>query len=191
MHFYKVRKWIDMYTWGKYNRNAIVVEQMSLQAKNASRKWYLQIVEKLKELNFQTCKYDSGLYFLIKNGKTYRDRSITCWWLFACRNELKYCYSSTTSRMFQNWQIRNKRIYVERVSIVPRWRRHQIKSKQICEERSNSNNRCKTEEDRKQEINNNMEELSLLRQMTGVVNWTARATCPDLKCVSKRYADCW
>ena len=147
--------------------------------KDASRKWYLRVVEKLKELGFQTSKYDSGLFFLIKDGKMigivalhvddflhagskyFNDVILTQ--LLGC---FKVGKSEKKEFMYTGFQLSQNKEgikldqhkYVKNV-VIPTIDVAQMK-------------------DRERDMN--AEELSLLRQMTGVVNWTARATRPDL-----------
>ena len=147
--------------------------------KDASRKWYLRVVEKLKNLGFQTSCYDSGLFFLIKDekligivalhvddflhagSKYFNDKIMPQ--LLGCfkvgKSETKefmytgfYMKQDTTGvRIDQNKYVRNVQIPTIDVQ--------QMK-----------------ERDREM----SQDELTLLRQMTGIVNWAARATRPDL-----------
>ena len=147
--------------------------------KDASRKWYLRVVEKLKELDFQTSKYDSGLFFLHKDGKligivalhvddflhagsTYFNTVILPQ-LMACfkvgKSESKeFMYTGFYLKQDSTGIVIDQHKYVKNV-VVPTIDVSQMKN-------------------REREMN--QEELSLLRQITGIVNWTARATRPDL-----------
>ncbi len=147
--------------------------------KDASRKWYLRVVEKLKELDFQTSKYDSGMFFLIKDGKLIGIVALHVddflhagseYFNNVILKQLLGCFkigkSESKEFMYTGFQLTqdnegirlDQKKYVENV-VIPTIDIALMK-------------------DRDREMN--MEELSLLRQMTGVVNWTARATRPDL-----------
>ena len=147
--------------------------------KDASRKWYLKVVNKLKELDFKTSKYDSGMFYLLKDGKligivalhvddflhagSKYFNTIILPQLLGC---FKVGKSETKEFMYTGFYLKqtkegirlDQNKYVQNV-VIPI-----IDVKQM--------------KDREREMNH--EELSLLRQITGVVNWTARATRPDL-----------
>ena len=147
--------------------------------KDASRKWYLRVTEKLKELGFQTSKYDSGMFFLIKDGKLIGLVALHVDDFLHAGNphfntvilpQLLDCFkvgkSESREFMYTGFYLKqdetgiqlDQHKYVRNV-VIPT-----IDVKQM--------------KDRDREMN--QEELSLLRQITGIVNWTARATRPDL-----------
>ena len=147
--------------------------------KDASRKWYLRVVTKLKELDFQTSKYDSGLFFLIKDGELigivalhvddflhagnqYFNSTILTQ-LLGCfkvgkSEEREFMYTGFYLKQSNDGIQIDQNKYVQNV-IIPTVDIKQMK-------------------DREREMD--QEQLSLLRQLTGIVNWTARATRPDL-----------
>ena len=147
--------------------------------KDASRKWYLRVLEKLKELDFQTSKYDSGLFFLIKDGKLIGIVALHVDDFLHAGNEyfnsvilpkLLGCFKVGKSEkrefMYTGFYLKqeedgiqiDQKKYVQNV-VIPTVDVKQMK-------------------DRQRDMN--QDELSLLRQITGIVNWTARATRPDL-----------
>ena len=147
--------------------------------KDASRKWYLRVVDKLKELDFDTCKFDSGMFFLFKNGRLigivalHVDDFLHAGDSFFNKEiipQLLGCFkvgkSEAREFMYTGFFLKqtdqgirlDQNKYVRNVTIPA------IDVRQM--------------KDKEREMN--QEELSLLRQMTGVVNWTARATRPDL-----------
>ena len=147
--------------------------------KDASRKWYLRVLEKLKELKFQTSKYDSGMFFLIKDnkligivalhvddflhaGSPYFNKTILPQ-LLGC---FKVGKSESREFMYTGFYLKqdNTGIQIDQHKYVDNVTVPVIDVKQM--------------KDREREMN--QEELSLLRQMTGIINWTARATRPDL-----------
>ena len=147
--------------------------------KDASRKWYLRVVDKLKELKFDTCKFDSGMFFLFRDGKLIGIVALHVDDFLHAGNQffnqeimpqLLGCFkvgkSESREFMYTGFFLKqtdqgirlDQNKYVRNVTIPA------IDVRQM--------------KDKEREMN--QEELSLLRQMTGVVNWTARATRPDL-----------
>ena len=156
-----------------------LLEKCLYGLKDASRKWYFRVVNKLKELGFKTSHYDSGLFYLIKDGKLigliglHVDDFLHCGdrhFNEVVMKQVLSCFKVGKSEardflytgfhMFQTEDgIRiDQDKYVRNVKI-PTIDVQQLK-------------------DKKREMN--QDELTLLRQLTGVVNWTARATRPDL-----------
>ena len=147
--------------------------------KDASRKWYLKVVEKLKKLGFKTSVYDSGVFYLIKDGKLigivalhvddflhagneYFNRVVMPQ-VLAC---FKVGKSETREFMYTGFFMKQTEqgIRIDQDKYVKNVKIPMVDVQQL--------------KDRKREMTH--EELTLLRQLTGVVNWTARATRPDL-----------
>ena len=147
--------------------------------KDASRKWYLRVVEKLKKLGFQTSCYDSGMFFLIKDGilqgivalhvddflhsgnKYFNEEILPQ--LLSC---FKVGKSETKEFMYTGFFLKQDASGV-RIDQNKYVRNVQIPTIDVQQMK---------ERDRAM----NQDELTLLRQMTGIVNWAARATRPDL-----------
>ena len=147
--------------------------------KDASRKWYLKVVDKLKKLDFQTSHYDSGLFYLLKDNKLIGIVALhvddflhagTPYFNKTIMPQVLSCFkvgkSESRDFMYTGFHLKQTdegvRIdqdkYVRNVNI-PAIDLQQLK-------------------DRKREMK--QDELTLLRQITGIVNWAARATRPDL-----------
>ena len=147
--------------------------------KDASRKWYLRVLGKLKELDFQVSKYDAGLFYLIKDGKLVGIVALHVDDFLHAGNryfntvvlpQLLGCFkvgkSESREFMYTGFYLKqdkqgirlDQNKYVRNVVIPP------IDVKQM--------------KDRTRDMN--QEELTLLRQITGIVNWTTRSTRPDL-----------
>ena len=161
------------------NNKLWLLEKCLYGLKDASRKWYFRVVTKLKELGFKTSHYDSGMFYLIKDdklvglvalhvddflhsGDSYFNKVIIPQ-LLSCfkvgKSEARdFLY--TGFRMCQTDEgVRiDQQKYVDKV-VFPTIDLQQLKDK---------NREMK------------QEELTLLRQLTGIVNWAARATRPDL-----------
>ncbi len=147
--------------------------------KDASRKWYLKVVEKLKQLGFKTSCYDSGMFFLIKDGKLigivalhvddflhtgndYFNRVIMPQ-VLAC---FKVGKSESREFMYTGFYLKQSDygIRIDQDKYVKNVKIPVVDLQQL--------------KDRKREMT--QDELTLLRQLTGIVNWAARATRPDL-----------
>ena len=163
----------------KLNNQLWLLEKCLYGLKDASRKWYFRVLKKLKELGFKTSHYDSGLFYLIKDdtligmialhvddflhaGSNYFNAVIMPQLLscFKVGKSESRDFLYTGFRMCQTTEgvEIDQKNYVDKVSI-PKIDLDQLK-------------------DRNRDMN--QEELTLLRQLTGIVNWTARATRPDL-----------
>ena len=147
--------------------------------KDASRKWYLRVVAKLKQMEFKTCCYDSGLFYLIKDdiligiialhvddflhaGSKYFEEEVmpqvlSCFKVGKCE-ERDFMYTGFRLKQTEQGVRIDQEKYITNVNIPT------IDTQQL--------------KDRKREMS--QEELTLLRQLTGIVNWAARATRPDL-----------
>ncbi len=147
--------------------------------KDASRNWYLRVVKKLKELGFKISCYDSGMFFLHKDGKligmvalhvddflhsgTQYFEKVIMPQVLSCfkvgkSEEKDFMYTGFCLKQTEEGVRIDQNKYVTNVNI-PVIDLQQLK-------------------DRKREMS--LDELTLLRQLTGIVNWTARATRPDL-----------
>ena len=147
--------------------------------KDASRKWYFRVLNKLKELGFQQAFCDKAVFFLIKDNKLlgvialhvddflhagdpYFNKTI----LPQILSVFKVGKSETRVFMYTGFQLKqdNEGITLDQEKYV---RNVQIPNVDI-----------KLLKEKKREMNQT--ELTLLRQLTGMVNWAARATRPDL-----------
>ena len=147
--------------------------------KDASRKWYLRVVKKLKELDFKTSHYDSGLFYLVKDGELIgiialhvddflhagnqffneqiMPQVLSCFKVGKSESR-DFLYTGFHMKQSEDGVTIDQDRYIKNVTI-PAIDLQQLK-------------------DRKRDMN--QEELSLLRQLTGIVNWAARATRPEL-----------
>ena len=147
--------------------------------RDASRQWYTRVEDVLTKLGFEKCTYDSGLFFLMKDdelealvglhvddflnaGGEYFHNTI----LPQILNTFMVGKSERGSFMYTGFQLNQDKNgvtldqsdYVEGISIpvLDPQRMKQTKADMT------------------------FEELSLLRKMTGQLNWTVRSTRPDL-----------
>ena len=147
--------------------------------RDASRQWYTRVDSVLSKLGFEKCTYDSGLFYLMKDGKLealiglhvddflnaggeYFHSKI----LPQILDTFKVGKSERGSFMYTGFQLNQDKHgvlldqseYVEGLSIptIEAARMRQLKEEMT------------------------FDELSLLRKMTGQLNWTVRSTRPDL-----------
>ena len=147
--------------------------------RDASRQWYTKVENVLVSLGFQKCTYDSGLFYLIINDKLealiglhvddflnsggeYFHNTI----LPQILNAFKVGKSERGNFMYTGFQLSqddegvflDQSEYVESITIptIDAARMRQLKEDMT------------------------FDELSLLRKMTGQLNWTVRSTRPDL-----------
>ncbi len=147
--------------------------------KDASRQWYFKVVNKLKELGFQKSFCDKGVFFLIKDNKLigfialhvddflhagdqYFNKVIMPQVLAA----FKVGKSETRDFLYTGFRIRqgDNCIKVDQEKYTKNVQIPSVDLKQL--------------KDKKREMNQG--ELTLLRQLTGIVNWAQRSTRPDL-----------
>ena len=147
--------------------------------KDASRKWYFKVVNKLEELGFQKSFSDSGVFYLIKDnkligfvalhvddflhaGSPYFNKEIMTKLLEDFKvgksEAREFLYTGIRIQQHENYIKADQDKYIRNVQIP------NIDLKEL--------------KDKKREMN--QEELTLLRQLTGIVNWAQRATRPDL-----------
>ena len=147
--------------------------------RDASRQWYTRVEGVLLRLGFEKCTYDSGLFFLMKDGKLealvglHVDDFLNAGGIFfhevilpEILNTFKVGKSETGSFMYTGFQLEqdqngvtlDQSEYVEGLNIptIDAVRMKDLKSEMT------------------------FDELSLLRKMTGQLNWTVRSTRPDL-----------
>ena len=147
--------------------------------RDASRQWYTRVESVLTNLGFEKCTYDSGLFYLIRNGQlealvglhvddflnaggTYFHEVI----LKEILNTFKVGKSECGVFMYTGFQLNQDKRgvtldqseYVEGITMPTI---DAARMRQLKEEMS-------------------FDELSLLRKMTGQLNWTVRSTRPDL-----------
>ena len=147
--------------------------------KDASRQWYFKVVGKLNEMNFRKSFSDKGVFFLIKDNKLIGIVALHVDDFLHCGNEyfnkvimtkvlsiFKVGKSETRDFMYTGFRIRqdNKSIKVDQEKYIKNVQIPALDLGQL--------------KDKKRDMNQN--ELTLLRQLTGMVNWAQRATRPDL-----------
>ena len=147
--------------------------------KDASRKWYMRLQTKLKELGFTKSPLDKGLFYLIKDGILIGVVGIHVDDFFYAGTDefiekvmpqilgiFKVGKSESSEFMYTGFMFRqdkegitiDQNKYIENVNVP------QVNVRSFT--------------DKKREMTH--DELSMLRQITGVLNWTVRATRPDL-----------
>ena len=148
--------------------------------KDASKKWYEKVKNRLEKLGFKKSAYDSGFfYFLNEKGELegviglHVDDFIHCGTEFFNKKILPQVLetfqmgkSESDSFMYTGFMLNqtkdgitlDQEKYVEKVKIP------QIEAKRLSQ----------------MDDDMTAEELTLLRQMTGAINWTVRATRPDI-----------
>jgi hypothetical protein len=147
--------------------------------KDASRKWYMRILTKLKELGFKKSPLDKGLFYLIKDGVLIGVIGIHVDDFFYAGTKefleeimpqvlgiFKVGKSEAKEFMYTGFFFKqdNEGVTVDQDKYIDNASLPNIDTKQI--------------KDKQREMS--QEELTLLRQITGVLNWTVRATRPDL-----------
>ena len=147
--------------------------------KDASRKWYMRVLSKLKDLKFTKCAHDKGLFYLIKDGvligivalhvddflhagSQYFNTKI----LPLLLSDFKVGKVETKEFMYTGFYLKQdtKGVTINQETYVKNAKVPEIDAKKFT--------------DKKREMT--QEELTTLRQITGMVNWTARATRPEL-----------
>ncbi len=148
--------------------------------RDASKKWYEKVRQNLEKLGFKKSTYDSGLFFLMnEKGELegligiHVDDFIHCGTKFfnevvlnKVLSAFKIGKSETNSFMYTGFMLKqdenginlDQDKYVEGVTIP------KIEAKRLSQTTEKMN----------------PEELTLIRQMAGSINWTVRATRPDL-----------
>ena len=147
--------------------------------RDASRQWYTRVESVLTNLGFEKSTYDSGLFFLMKDGKLealvglHVDDFLNSGGIFfhevilpEILKTFKVGKSERGSFMYTGFQLQqddtgvtlDQSEYVEGIVIptIDAARMRELKSEMT------------------------FDELSLLRKMTGQLNWTVRSTRPDL-----------
>ena len=147
--------------------------------RDASRQWYTKVESVLEKLGFQKCTYDSGLFYLKVNGNLealvglHVDDFLNAGGEYfhsvilpQILNTFKVGKSERGSFMYTGFQLNQDKNgvtldqsdYVETI-VVPEI--DKVRLRQSNEEMT-------------------FEELSMLRKMTGQLNWTVRSTRPEL-----------
>ena len=147
--------------------------------KDASRKWYLRVLSKLKDLDFKKCAHDKGFFYVFKDGvligmvalhvddflhsgnKYFSDVIMP-----QVLSAFKVGKEESREFMYTGYYINQKEdgISVDQLKYVDNVKIPDIDTKKL--------------KDRKREMT--QDELTLLRQLTGMINWAARATRPEL-----------
>ncbi len=147
--------------------------------KDASRKWYFKVLDKLEKLGFQKSFCDTGVFYLIKEnkligfvalhvddflhgGNEYFNKKIMPQLMEDFKvgksEAREFLYTGIRIRQYDDHIKADQDKYTKNVQIPS------IDLKQL--------------ENKKREMN--QDELTLLRQLTGIVNWAQGATRPDL-----------
>ena len=148
--------------------------------RDASKKWYEKVKNNLEKLGFKKSTYDSGLFYLLNDKGELEgligihvDDFIHCGTEFfndtilnKVLSAFKIGKSETNSFMYTGFMLKqddnginlDQEKYVEGVTIP------KIEAKRLSQTTEKMT----------------PEELTLIRQMTGAINWTVRATRPDL-----------
>ncbi len=147
--------------------------------KDASRKWYLRVLSKLKDLNFKKCAHDKGLFYVFKDGvligmvalhvddflhagSRYFSEII----MPQVLSVFKVGKAESREFMYTGYHIKQQPEYitVDQIKYVENVKIPDIDMKQL-----ENKNREMTQD-----------ELTLLRQITGMINWASIATRPEL-----------
>ena len=147
--------------------------------KDASRKWFDKVKNRLLELGFKQSKYDPGFFYLIHGGKligmiglhvddflqsgdTYFNKhvlpEVIKSFKVGKRENKEFMYTGYSIKQDSSGITLDQTEYVKNIQIPD------IETTRMQE--------------KEQEMNQN--ELSMLRQMVGSLNWAVRATRPDL-----------
>ena len=147
--------------------------------KDASRQWYSKVETRLLALNFKKSKYDPGFFYLIHGGKligmigihvddflqagsqyfkSHVIPEVIKSFRIGKSEEKEFMYTGFNIRQDESGITLDQSEYVKNIQI-PNLEAIRLKEKE-------------------QEMNQN--ELSMLRQMVGSLNWAVRATRPDL-----------
>ncbi len=147
--------------------------------KDASRKWYMRILTKLKELGFKKSPLDKGLFYLIKDGKLIGLVGVHVDDFFYAGtkefideimpkvlNIFKVGKSESAEFMYTGFHFKQDTtgITIDQNKYIDGANIPDVDAKKV--------------KDKTREMT--QEELTMLRQITGVLNWTVRATRPDL-----------
>ena len=147
--------------------------------KDASRQWYLKVLKCLKGVGFQKSRFDAGLFYLVQNnelvaviglhvddflhiGSPEFNRTI----LPAILKNFKVGKSESCTFMYTGFLLNqeNRGVTIDQSQYV-----NNIEIPTISAERMMNKQDEMT-----------ADELTMLRQMTGTINWVVRATRPDL-----------
>ena len=147
--------------------------------KDASRKWYNKVDKKLRQLGFTQCNYDFGFYYLIKDGvligfiglhvddflhsgNQYFNKKVLPL-VLECfkvgKEEIgNFVYTGFQIAQDKDGITLDQKHYVDNITIP------NLEAAKLA----------------KADTDLSEDELTLLRQMVGVINWTVRATRPDI-----------
>ena len=147
--------------------------------KDASRQWYTKVVKCLKSEGFKKSRFDAGLFYLIKDnqlialiglhvddflhvGNTEFNSTI----LPRILNNFKVGKSEAESFMYTGFLLEQSRtgVTIDQEQYVSNIEIPNLPAARLLQKDSEMS----------------LDELSLLRQMTGTLNWVTRATRPDL-----------
>ena len=147
--------------------------------KDASRQWYFKVLNKLKAMGFKKSFCDKGVFFFIKDNKLIGfialhvddflhagDQFFNNTIMPQILSIFKVGKSESRNFLYTGFRIRqeNDCIVVDQEKYTQNVQIPSVDLKQL--------------KDRKREMD--QQELTLLRQLTGIVNWAQRSTRPDL-----------
>lgn len=147
--------------------------------KDASRQWYVKVVKCLKSVGFKKSRFDAGLFYLIKDGQLIAliglhvddflhvgNSEFNNVILPIILNNFKVGKSETSSFMYTGFLLEQTRegVTIDQSQYVSNIDIPTLSAERLLEK----------------DAEMSLEELSVLRQMTGTLNWVTRATRPDL-----------
>ena len=147
--------------------------------KDASRKWYMRVLSKLKDLDFKKSAHDKGLFYLfldgeligmvalhvddfLHSGTEYFTKTIMPQLLSVFKIGKLECKQFMYTGFYINQS--EDGITLDQTKYVDNITMPDINTKNLT--------------DKKREMT--QDELTLIRQITGMINWAARATRPEL-----------
>ena len=146
--------------------------------KDASRQWYLKVKGKLKELGFQKSSHDAALFYLIKDGKLQGFIGLHVDDFLHAGNQFfnsqimpkilsifkvgkaevgEFVYTGFRMKQTSNHIILDQNDYVEGIDMP------KVDAKRLLQK----------------EDEMTQDELTVLRKLTGILNWAVRATTPE------------
>ncbi len=146
--------------------------------KDASRKWYMRVLAKLKDLKFVKSAHDKGLFYLFKDGvligmiALHVDDFLTAGSPYFYNtilpqllSDFKVGKTETQQFMYTGFYLKQDQdgVLLDQDKYVDNAKIPAVDSKSFP--------------DKKREMS--QDELTLLRQITGMVNWCARSTRPE------------
>ena len=147
--------------------------------KDASRQWYLKVMKCLKAAGFQKSRFDAGLFYLVKDGQLMAiiGLHVDDFLHVGCAEfnnailpsileNFKVGKSESRSFMYTGFLLEQSEngVTIDQAQYVANIDIPTLSAERMLEK----------------DAEMSLEELSVLRQMTGILNWVTRATRPDL-----------